>query len=107
MSQPRLVEKETGEIFILVRDDVAENGKLYVAPYKDMTSMRSIRPEAFKERFEWYVEPQDRPVPVSETTTVEQSSVPLTAETVEKKLKPRGGRPKGAKDKKPRRRRST
>ena len=86
-TQPKLVEKSTGELYMLVRDDVSENGKLYVAPLGMMTSMHSIKPEQFFERFEWYVEPGDRPIP-----------------EISKPHK-KGGRPAGSKDKKPRARR--
>lgn len=111
VSQPKLVEKATGQVYILVRDDTAVNGKLYVAPIGMMTSMRSIRPEVLKENFEWYVELKDRPVPAIEVESTEISSVPLTQEEVDAAVaaifdapKKSRGRPKGAKDKKKRKR---
>lgn len=125
VSQPKLVERSTGQVYILVRDDTAVNGKLYIAPIGMMTSMRSIRPEVLKENFEWYVELKDRPVPVREVDATEMSSVPLTEEEVDAGVaaifdtpeaveaaveaitdppKKRGGRPKGSKDTKKRKR---
>lgn len=107
VSQPKLVERVTGQIYVLVRDDTAVNGKLYIAPIGMMTSMRSIKPEVLKEDFEWYVEPRDRPVPASETEVAEINSVPLTEESVEVPAptpKKSGGRPLGSKDKKKRKR---
>jgi hypothetical protein len=105
--QPKLVEKTTGKMFLLIRDDTAVNGKLHVAPIKHMTSMFSIKPEAFKERFEWYVEPKDRPVPVEAMTITEVTAAQeLTADGVEKSTRRRGGRPKGSKDKQPRKKRT-
>ena len=94
-TRPQLVEKSTGQLYLLVRDDTAANGKLYVAPIGMMTSMTSLRPEAFKERFEWYVAPGDRPVPVDAITVRE-----IPGEFVKNK----GGRPRGSKDKRPRKR---
>lgn len=61
--QPKAIEKSTRQVFVVVRDDVAANGKLYIAPLGMMTSMRSIKPDEFKEKFEWYVPPSDRPIP--------------------------------------------
>jgi len=104
--QLKLVDKTTGELFLLMRDDVAENGKLQVAPIKHMTSMFSIRPEAFKERFDYYIEPKDRPVPVEALTITELTAQQeLTPEGVEKSTRRRGGRPRGSKDRQPRKKR--
>ena len=101
--QLKLVDKRTGEMFLLVRDDVAANGKLHVAPIKHMTAMFSIKPEQFKERFDYYVEPKDRPVPIEAMTVTEvTASQGLTAEAVEHSVRNKGGRPKGSKDRKPR-----
>ena len=101
--QPKLVDKKTGEMFLLIRDDVEANGKLHVAPIKHMTSMFSIKPEQFKERFDWYVEPKDRPIPVEAMTVTEvTASQELTEDNVERSVRNKGGRPKGSKDKKPR-----
>lgn len=106
IQQPRLVDKKTGEIYLLVRDDVAINGKLYVAPIKHMTSMFSIKPQQFKERFDWYVEPKDRPVAVDALTITDVTAPQqLTPDGVERSVRNKGGRPKGSKDKKPRARR--
>lgn len=109
ISQPKLVEKATGQLYLLVRDDVEANGKLYVAPMGMMTSMISVKPDVFKERFEWYVDPQDRSVPVMKNPVGATDVEPLTKEQVEKSLatKPKGGRPKGSKDTKPRKKRSS
>jgi hypothetical protein len=106
--QPRLVEKGTGKIFLLVRDDVSVNGKLYVAPINRMTSMFSIKPDAFKERFEWYVEPSERPIPV-DALSITDITAPqqLTQEGVEQSVRKKGGRPKGSKDRKPRAKRKS
>lgn len=106
---PRLVEKSTGQLFTLVRDDVKVTGVLWVAPVGMTTSMQSTTPELFKERFEWYVDPKDRPLPT-------ESAPPLDGETVEtgaeveavsetSVFRNKGGRPKGARDKQPRKRR--
>lgn len=105
--QPRLVDKQTGELFLLIRDDVSVNGKLWIAPQSHMTQMFTVKPEAFKERFDWYVEPKDRPVPVEATTVTEiNQDQTLTQEAVEKSTRRKGGRPRGSKDTKPRRRRT-
>lgn len=80
-SRPRAIRKETGEMFLLVRDDTAVNGKLYIAPVGAMTSMQSIRPEQFKAEFEWYVEPKDRPVPVREVDVQNQMFANVTPTT--------------------------
>lgn len=93
-------------MFVLVRDDVKTSGKLHVAPVGEITSMRSIKPDAFRDEFEWYVDPKDRPVPVQQVTTVDLNSKPKTKESVEASLKPKGGRPKGSKDKGPRKKRT-
>ena len=108
VQQPKLVDKQTGEMFMLVRDDVSANGKLYVAPLKHITSMFSIKPAAFKERFDYYIEPKDRPLPVEAMTVTEVAvAQELTPATVEESTRRRGGRPKGSKDTKPRKRRIT
>jgi hypothetical protein len=105
--QLKLVEKSTGQIFLLLRDDVAVNGKLHVAPIKHMTSMFSIKPEEFKERFDYYVEPKDRPVPIEAMTVTELTAAQeLTPEGINRSTRPKGGRPKGSRDTKPRRRRT-
>lgn len=102
--QPRLVHKASGQMFVLVRDDVKENGRLYIAPQGMITSMRSILPEEIAEYFEWYVEPSDRPKPDIVVETADQTSQPITEETVQEniKAKKKAGRPKGKKDSKPR-----
>lgn len=99
-SRPRAIRKETGEMFLLVRDDTAVNGKLYIAPIGAMTSMRSIRPDQFKAEFEWYVEPKDREVPVREVDVQNQmftNVTPTTQEVVDQANIPQvhGGGPIG------------
>jgi hypothetical protein len=80
-TQPKAIEKATGQVFMVVRDDVAANGKLYIAPLGMLTSMRSIKPEVFKENFEWYVPPADRPLPVvREIPANNTQQQPLTPE---------------------------
>jgi hypothetical protein len=105
---PKAVHKGTGQVFILVRDDVKANGKLYLAPVGQMTSMRSIRPDEFKENFEWYVDPKDRPQPPREVFTAPLTPEGTTQESVQASIeastKKKGGRPKGSKDTKPRKR---
>lgn len=105
VTQPKVIEKATGKTFILVRDDVEANGKLYIAPQGMLTSMKSIKPAEFMERFAWPDVPVDTSGPVAETTTADIVSQPLTQEAVEQSTRQRrGGRPKGSKDKQPRRR---
>lgn len=82
-SRPRAIRKETGEMFLLVRDDTAVNGKLYIAPVGAMTSMQSIRPDQFKAEFEWYVEPKNRPEPVREVDVQNQMFANVTPTTQE------------------------
>lgn len=105
VSQPKLVHKSSGQVFVVVRDDVKENGKLYIAPVGAITSMKSIRPEEVKEFFEWYTEPSQRPKADVEVNTSDLASPPTTQESVEASMKPKSrGRPKGSKNKKTTRR---
>lgn len=106
---PKAVNKHTGQVFILVRDDVKANGKLYLAPVGRMVEMRSIKPDEFKENYEWYVEPADRPQPTREVFSAPLTQEQTTQESVQASLdasypKKKGGRPKGSKDTKPRKR---
>ena len=78
--QPKAVQKSTGHLYVVVRDDVAANGKLYIAPVGMLTSMRSIRPEEFKEQFEWYLPPSERPTPARVIAANDTQQQPLTAE---------------------------
>lgn len=71
-----------------------------------MTSMIPLSPDQFEERFEWYVDPKNREFaeemaggPIGPLTPF-----PETNQTVETPPKRRGGRPKGSKDKQPRKR---
>jgi len=81
-SQPKAIEKASGQVFVIVRDDVAANGKLYIAPIGMMTSMRSIKPEEFRENFTWYTPTEDRPLPVREIAANDTQQLPLTPDSI-------------------------
>jgi hypothetical protein len=107
-----LVEKATGNMFVLVRDDVSVTGNLWVAPSGALTSMEPITPEKFQERFDWYVSPQNKALaeelaggPVGPLVPFDQATdVPATGVPEPVQAKNKGGRPKGSKDTKPRKR---
>jgi hypothetical protein len=92
----RIIEKATGHIWVLVRDDAKTTGFVYAAPQDAMTSMVPFTPEQFVDQFDWYV-----------TTEERMQAVAIDKEQIKETPNPRnrGGRPKGAKDKKPRKRR--
>ena len=107
-SQPRIVEKESGELYVLVRDDVMATGFLWISPVGALTSMIPVTPPQFEERFEWYVDPKNKAFaeemaggPVGPLTPFPDQDV---APEMPAPPKNRGGRPKGSKDKQPRKR---
>lgn len=111
-AQPRLVEKATGHVFVLVRDDTATTGKLHVAPLGLLTSMQSVKPADFKERFDWYTPPSEREVPVREVMAGPVNDIRSEAEQTEEvtaavaTVRKRAGRPKGSRDRVKRRSRA-